>query len=360
MLCRGVISRLISVAKRDFIVKFADLRLFLALALFVTVGGVAWFLWSDRQAMLPVHEVSPVAALPDDALAPILPLAPIPGLDPARVALGERLFHDARLSADFSLACASCHNLEKGGADSRKFSLGIGGAVGNINAPSVLNSGYSLAQFWDGRAASLEAQVAGPLHNPLEMGSNWAQVLSRLGQDVALTAAFSLAYPDGLTANNVANALATFERSLVTVNSRFDRYLRGEKQILTPIEIEGYRRFREFGCISCHQGALVGGNMYQKFGVLRDYFADRPTTKSDLGRYNVTQREADRHVFKVPSLRNVARTGPYFHDGSADTLAQAVVIMARYQLGRELAERDVAAIVAFLNTLTGELPVASR
>lgn len=192
------------------------------------------------------------------------------------------------------------------------------------------------------------------------MGSRWAQVLSRLEQDAALTAAFSQAYPDGLTANNVANALATFERSLVTVNSRFDRYLRGEKQILTPVEIEGYRRFREFGCISCHQGALVGGNMYQKFGVLSDYFANRPTTRRDLGRFNVTQREVDKHVFKVPSLRNVARTGPYFHDGSADTLAQAIVIMARYQLGRELAERDIAAIVAFLNTLTGELPVASR
>lgn len=289
-------------------------------------------------------------------LLPVLPLAPIQGLDPGRVALGERLFHDARLSADFSLACASCHNLAQGGVDGRKVSLGVKGAQGGINAPTVLNSGYGMAQFWDGRAASLEEQAAGPIHNPVEMGSNWAEVLGRLKQDADLVASFNKLYPEGLTADNVVDAIATFERSLVTVNSRFDRYLRGEKQILTPLEIDGYRRFQELGCTSCHQGVLLGSNMYQKFGVLRDYFAGKKITPADLGRYNVTQREEDKHVFKVPTLRNIAQTAPYFHDGSADTLDQAVTVMARYQLGRDLSAQDVEAIVAFLKTLSGELP----
>lgn len=337
----------------------AGSRLILSFALLLLLGAlVSWFIGRDR--LPPPALPGAPTAISGDALQPVLPLVPVPGLSPERVALGERLFHDARLSADFSLSCASCHNLGKGGVDGRRFSLGVGGAAGGINAPTVLNSAYSLAQFWDGRAASLEEQAAGPIHNPLEMGSSWAQVLARLSQDAALRAAFARAYPDGLTAANVANAIATFERSLVTVNSRFDRYLRGEADLLTPLEIEGYRRFREYGCTSCHQGMLLGGNMYQKFGVLGDYFAGRPVTKADLGRYNVTQQDSDRHVFKVPSLRNVALTAPYFHDGSAATLPQAVLVMARYQLGRELSAPDVEAIVAFLNTLSGELPAGGR
>lgn len=317
-----------------------------------------WWLF-DSGASLPQGRSHPesLAVSGSGTLLPVLPLAPIPGLDPERVALGERLFHDARLSADFSLACASCHNLAQGGVDGRKVSQGVKGALGGINAPTVLNSGYGIAQFWDGRAASLEEQAAGPIHNPIEMGSNWAEVLGRLQQDADLVASFNKLYPDGLTAENVVDAIATFERSLVTVNSRFDRYLRGEKQILTPLEIDGYRRFQELGCTSCHQGVLLGGNMYQKFGVLGDYFAGKKTTPGDLGRYNVTRREEDKHVFKVPTLRNIAQTAPYFHDGSADTLDQAVTVMARYQLGRDLSAQDVEAIVAFLKTLSGELPV---
>lgn len=317
----------------------------------------AWWLF-DSEAPSPRDRLTsdPGATSGANSLFPVLPLRPIPGLDPGRVALGERLFHDARLSADFSLACANCHNLAQGGVDGRKVSLGIKGALGGINAPTVLNSGYGIAQFWDGRAASLEEQAAGPVHNPIEMGSNWAEVLGRLQQDADLVASFNKLYPGGLTADNVVDAIATFERSLVTVNSRFDRYLQGEKQILTALEIDGYRRFQELGCTSCHQGALLGGNMYQKFGVLGDYFAGRKIRPEDLGRYNVTHREEDRHVFKVPTLRNIAQTAPYFHDGSADTLEQAVAVMARYQLGRDLSAHDIEAIVAFLKTLSGEVP----
>lgn len=340
--------------------KFTDIRFPFIFVLFLVLSGIVWRLSTGHLVSPVVPPAPPILAMQGDVLQPILPLAPIANLDPQQVALGQKLFHDQRLSADLTLSCASCHDLAKGGVDGRKFSVGIAGAIGGINAPTVLNSGYSLAQFWNGRAATLEEQAAGPIQNPIEMGATWGQVLPRLEQDTMLRAEFKKAYADGLTANNVLHAIATFERSLVTLNSRFDRYLLGEKQILTALEVEGYRRFRELGCTSCHQGALVGGNMYQKFGVLGDYFAGRPTTTDDLGRYNVTKREEDRHVFKVPGLRNVALTAPYFHDGSADTLAQAVIVMARYQLGRDLSDSDVEAIVAFLKTLSGELPAVAQ
>ncbi|MCX8017761.1 MAG: c-type cytochrome, partial [Rhodocyclaceae bacterium] len=259
-----------------------------------------------------------------------------------------------RLSRDNSLACSGCHDLERGGVDHRPVSIGVGGAVGGINAPTVFNSAYNFVQFWDGRAATLEEQAAGPVHNPLEMDSNWPEVIAKLSADASYREAFAALYRDGITPANIVDAIATFERTLVTPDARFDRYLRGEQNVLTPLELEGWRRFRDLGCTSCHQGMLLGGNMFQKFGVLRDYFGNRPTTSADLGRYNVTGREEDRHVFKVPSLRNVALTAPYFHDASAADLAQAVATMGRHQLGRELSPRDIEAIVAFLHTLTGQ------
>ncbi|MFZ2268608.1 MAG: cytochrome-c peroxidase [Azonexus sp.] len=334
-----------------------SLHLFLLISLLAMalIGGAFW-LFSPAggpadQPVVPAEAALPVAI---DSIEPIQPLPPLARLNPERVALGERLFSDKRFSADNSLACISCHDLRRGGDDGKRVSEGIGGALGGINAPTVFNSSLSFVQFWDGRAGSLEEQAAGPIHNPLELGSSWAEVLARLSRDAEIVAAFKQAYSDGLTAKNVADAIATFERSLLTRNSRFDRYLQGNKTVLTGQELEGYRLFRELGCTSCHQGVLLGGNMYQKFGVLGDYFAGRQPSKADLGRYNVTGRQEDKHVFKVPSLRNIALTSPYFHDGSVDSLAEAVVIMGRYQLGRELAEPDVQAIVAFLNSLTGE------
>lgn len=340
--------------------KFAGFRLSAALLLLALLAFAVWMLSGERG--LPSSDQRPVAtsaAMQGDVLSPILPLVPVQGLDPARVALGERLFHDARLSADNTVACANCHNLSAGGVDGQRVSIGIGGARGDINAPTVLNSAYNIAQFWNGRAASLEAQAAGPIQNPVEMGATWSQVLNRLNQDAEMVAEFRRLYGEGPTSGNVVDAIATFERSLVTLDSPFDRYLRGDRQALTRQEEEGYRRFSEYGCISCHQGMLIGGNMFQKFGVLGDYFAGRSVSEADLGRFTVTGREEDRHVFKVPSLRNVARTAPYFHDGSAETLDQAVLIMARYQLGRELSADDVDAIVAFLYSLNGELPRSS-
>ncbi len=291
------------------------------------------------------------ARISADAAAP-LPAPPAPPA--AKQALGERLFHEPRLSRDDSISCASCHDLGRGGTDRRKVSIGVGGAVGGINAPTVFNSSLNFAQFWDGRAATLEEQAAGPIHNPVEMASSWEEVLPKLRADAAYADQFAALYPDGITAANVADAIAAFEHGLLTPDSRFDRYLRGEREAMTAREIDGYQRFRALGCTSCHQGVQLGGNMYQKFGVMRDYFAGRAPTAADLGRYNVTKREEDRHVFKVPSLRNVALTAPYFHDGSADTLESAVIVMARHQLGREIETRDVEAIAAFLRALTGQ------
>lgn len=296
--------------------------------------------------------IGPVRAQSDEPIRPI-PLSV--HLDAKKVALGERLFHDKRLSRDNTIACASCHSLDHGGADGSTGSTGINGAKGSINAPTVFNSGFNFRQFWDGRANSLEEQAAGPVHNPKEMGSNWPEVLGKLSQDEALKAMFKESYPDGLQPKNIQSAIATFERSLITPNGRFDKYLRGDKTALNDDELRGYQLFKNYGCVACHQGVNAGGNMYQVFGVMGDYFAARGSVNdSDLGRFNVTKDEADKYVFKVPSLRNVALTAPYFHDGSAKSLGDAVDVMFRFQLGRVAPQRDKEQIVKFLHTLTGE------
>lgn len=305
---------------------------------------------------------TPEVASAPIALFSIKPVAeftrPLPvgvALATDKVALGERLFHDVRLSADDTISCASCHNLSAGGADNRYRSIGIKGGIGAVNAPTVFNSSFNVAQFWDGRAATLEEQVDGPVHHPKEMGSNWPQVMGKLGRDEAYPDLFSRSYRNGLTVDNIKDALATFERSLVTPNSRFDRFLRGEKDSLSAAEKRGYELFQSYGCASCHQGVNLGGNMYERMGMMGDYFGDRGNpVEVDLGRFNVTKKDSDRHYFRVPSLRNVARTAPYFHDGYAANLPEAVRIMAKYQLGRTVSEQDVGDIVAFLETLIGE------
>lgn len=268
--------------------------------------------------------------------------------------LGERLFNDPRLSHDNTIACSSCHDLNKGGTDRAAHSIGINGAKGSVNAPTVFNSSFNMAQFWDGRAQTLEEQAAGPIHNPLEMNSNWSEVLEKLQSDDEYLVAFGQLYPDGITPTNIVGAIATFERALITPNSRFDLYLRGVQDSLTTDELEGYRRFKEYGCVSCHQGINIGGNMFQRFGVMGGYFEGRKLVESDLGRFNVTGLEEDRYVFKVPSLRNVAVTYPYLHDGSAETLKSVILTMGRYQLGRQLSDEDVRLISLFLHTLTGQ------
>ena len=301
------------------------------------------------------HALRPIPQRSGLASEPITPLPLQVHLDRSKVDLGHRLFLDSRLSRDNSTSCGSCHGLATGGTDQLSRSIGIGGAQSDVNAPTVFNSGFNFRQFWDGRAATLEDQIDGPLTHPKEMGSTWPAVVGKLRNDPQYVTAFRALYPDGIQRDNIKDVIATFERSLVTSNSRFDQFLRGDGQVLTDRERAGYQRFKAYGCASCHQGANVGGNMYQKFGVVADYFADRGNiTKADLGRFNVTGLERDRYRFRVPSLRNVGVTPPYLHDGTAATLQDAVNVMAKYQLGRSLPVEDRDLIVEFLFTLTGE------
>lgn len=304
------------------------------------------------------QSVAPQAEVENE---PIRPLPGIPALDPKLVALGRRLFFDGTLSADGSIRCASCHDLASGGDDGHVHSTGIGGKQGGVNAPTVLNSALNFVLFWDGRAATLEEQAGGPIENPLEMGSSLPSVVARLAAKPDYRNAFHAVYPDGITPDHVREAIATFERTLLTEDAPIDRFLRGDASALTPEQREGYELFKGAGCIACHQGANVGGNMFQRFGVMGNYFEDRGhVTEADYGRFNVTHNESDRFVFRVPSLRNVELTAPYFHDGTADTLERAVRVMAKYQLGRQLTNQQVDRIVAFLKSLTGRQPQVDK
>jgi cytochrome c peroxidase len=324
-------------------------------------GGVAVCIALGSIAMLSWTSVAtePAPSLEDHAAEsnePIQPIAVIPNLDPRKVSLGQKLFGDPRLSHDNQISCATCHILESGGADGKARSIGIHGAVGIINAPTVLNSGLNFRQFWDGRAATLEAQVEVPLLSGIEMGSSWSEVLAKLRRSEEYARDFQRIYSDGVQRDHVKDAIAEFERSLTTPNSRFDRYLRHDTSALTSREQAGYQLFKSLGCASCHQGMDMGGNMYQRMAVTPPYFGDKaPLTLVDRGRFNITGDPQDMYMFKVPSLRNVALTAPYFHDGSAATLGDAVRTIGKYQLRRPLSEQQVDLIVAFLKTLTGEL-----
>ncbi len=288
---------------------------------------------------------------------PIRPLPEHLDVDPAKVALGKRLFFDTRFSRDNKVSCASCHDFAKGGADGRTRSTGVAGRISPINSPTVFNTGFNFRQLWSGKAVSLEDQVDMAIANPKVFDSTWDGILARLASDASLVRDFKSAYADGLTRRNVTDALVTFERSLVTP-SRFDAYLRGDAKAISAEEKKGYDRFKSYGCIACHQGVNVGGNMFQVFGVMRPYLGkDIAEQEMDLGRYLVTGRASDKYVFKVPSLRNVALTAPYFHNGSARTLEEAVDVMVKYQLGRTAPAEDKALIVKFLHTLNGTVPV---
>jgi len=288
------------------------------------------------------------------------PITPIPldlKLDVHKVALGKRLFHDPQLSSDNTISCAYCHNLTNGGMDSLPRSFGIGGKEGVINTPTVFNSGFNYRQFWDGRATSLEEHIDfpnSPIVNSCDMGARWDEIVASLDMDVDYYRDFAAIYPEGIQPSSIKDAIATFERSLITPNGKFDRYLRGDKNALDNEELIGYSLFKNLGCVTCHQGMNVGGNMYEKLGLFKNYFENRGNVQeSDYGRYNVTHIEEHRYEFRVPSLRNVALTAPYFHDASASTLEEAVAIMGEYQLGVDLSDDEIAKIVKFLNTLTG-------
>ena len=288
---------------------------------------------------------------------PVRPIDLALEYDPAKAELGYALFHDPRLSVDNTVSCASCHDLGTAGVDNHRYSHGVNDLLGGVNAPTVFNAVYNFVQFWDGRAQTLADQAAGPPLNPVEMASeSFDQIIAKLKADKQFARAFVKVYPDGITAANITDAIEQFERTLITPDSKFDKWLRGDDSALTADELKGYELFKKYDCATCHAGPNLGGLSYELMGLRRHYFAERglELTNEDNGRYKETQQERDRHRFKVPGLRNVEHTWPYYHDGTRETLEEAVRDMGLYQSGVELTDSEVAGITAFLKTLTGE------
>lgn len=283
----------------------------------------------------------------------IKPIEPYVSEQPEKVELGKKLWFDPRLSMSGFISCNSCHNLSTGGSDNLPTSIGHNWAEGPINSPTVLNSSLAVAQFWDGRAANLKEQAGGPIANPLEMASNHALAVDVINSIPQYREDFLKVYgsPE-VSIENITDAIAEFEETLVTPNSRFDLWLKGDDSALTAQELAGYETFKSIGCVACHNGPAAGGTSFQRMGVVEPYQTDNPAE----GRVAVTGKDADRFNFKVPTLRNVELTYPYFHDGAYWELEKAVDVMARLQLGRQLNDEEINNVVAFLKTLTGDQP----
>lgn len=285
---------------------------------------------------------------------PIMEVAENPAnpITDAKVDLGRMLYYDTRLSKNRTVSCNTCHDLASFGDDGLATSKGIDGQIGGRSAPTVYNAAIHIAQFWDGRAADVEAQAVGPVLNPIEMGMPDEQYVLRVLKSIpGYVEAFAKAFPEEtepLTYANVGKAIGAFERKLMTP-SRFDDFLKGDEKALTDAEKHGLNLFVTTGCTVCHNGMGVGGHLYQKLGLVKEW----PT--KDLGRYEATKNEADKYFFKVPSLRNITETGPYLHDGSIASLEEMTAKMAEYQLGRTLSEEDTKAIVTFLGSLKGRI-----
>ncbi|MDQ7007062.1 MAG: cytochrome-c peroxidase [Acidobacteriota bacterium] len=271
-----------------------------------------------------------------------------------KINLGRKLYYDTRLSKNQDISCNTCHLLDQWGVDGKPTSAGHGGQLGPRNSPTVYNAAGHIAQFWDGREPDVEAQAKGPILNPVEMAMPSEEAVVRVLKSIpGYVEEFAAAFPgedDPVTYDNLAKAIGAFERKLVTP-SRFDAYLKGDGGALTATERRGLDKFIEVGCTTCHMGPYLGGNLFQKMGLVEPY----PT--EDEGRFAVTGNEAEKFFFKVPSLRNVEKTGPYMHDGSLESLDEVVAIMGRYQLGKTIKPDEVMDIVAFLKSLTGDLPM---
>ncbi len=289
--------------------------------------------------------------------------APAPANNPStaeKIELGRILYHDPRLSSTGTVSCASCHNTMLGGEDNRPVAMGVKGQTGGRSAPTVWNAAFNEVQFWDGRAASLEEQAAGPVTNPIEMGmKSWDDVVARLKSIEGYQALFKKAFgEDSISKDNATKAIAAYERTLITPNSAYDKYVKGNKSALTAQQLSGMNKFASLGCGGCHSGSAFNGpGTFMKFPMISNgYFEAKYHFSKDKGRQEATGNKADAHLWKVPTLRNIALTAPYFHNGSVKTLDEAVKIMAKLQLGKDLSQEDIADIVAFLNALTGEFP----
>lgn len=315
-----------------------------------------------RMLVSAIALASSMSVMAADALPTTAPAPANNPTTPEKVELGKMLYHDPRLSSTGTVSCASCHNTMLGGEDNRPNSMGVNGQTGGRSAPTVWNAAFNKVQFWDGRADSLEAQAAGPVTNPIEMGmKSWDDVVARLKTIKGYRHAFEVAFgsdAEAITKDNATKAIAAYERTLITPNSAYDKYVKGDKDALTEQQERGLKKAVELGCTSCHSGpAFNGPGVFQKFPVNPSgYFEAQYHFQKDKGLAEVTKKESDEHLFKVPTLRNVALTAPYMHNGSVKTLDKAVWLMAKLQLNQELSDADVADIVAFLNALTGEFP----
>lgn len=296
--------------------------------------------------------------------------APEPADNPttaAKVTLGQMLFLDPRLSSTGTVSCNSCHNVMAGGEDNRPVAAGVHGKTGGRSAPTVWNSAFNSVQFWDGRARSLEDQARGPVTNPIEMGmKSWRDVEARLQQIPGYQPLFEAAFGKNakISEDNVVKAIAAYERTLITPNSPYDQYVQGNQSALTDQQVRGMKTFEKTGCVNCHSGPAFNGpqlpegqGFFMKFPTYDNaYFEKKYNFKEDTGRFEVTKKEEDKHMFKVPTLRNVALTAPYFHNGAVKTLGEAVKVMAKVQLNKDLSQSEIEDIAAFLNALSGPFP----
>lgn len=304
---------------------------------------------------ISLREVKPKSLRQDDQSEPIRPLPVIELEQPEIIELGGRLFHDPRLSLDGSISCASCHRVEFGGDDGLPVSIGIHGGKGLFNTPTIVNSRFNIVQFWDGRGRAIGKQFEAFMFDHDNMGFDGERIIDICENDKFYSQAFSHLYLDGLQLKNIKHAIAEFGRSLVSVNSRFDKWLRGDGSALSRKELAGYMLFKSIGCVNCHQGKNVGGNMFQKLGAIRRFSKkDVLFSRSNQGRYYVTQDEEDQFVFRVPSLRMAVMTAPYLHDGSMKKLEDVIYMMGAYQLGIDLSPPEIMLIIKFLETLPGK------
>ena len=293
-------------------------------------------------------------------------ITPIPlkiAYDKEKALLGKKLYFDPILSKDNSISCASCHNLELGGVDNLKFSYGVEGQIGNINTPTIFNAIYNFRQMWDGRAKDLTHQIQFPITNPKEMGNSFENIIKTLTNNNYYNKTFNKVYKDGITKENIGNALEEFQKTLVTP-SPFDDYLRGDKDALTSNQKKGYELFQKKGCVSCHNGINIGGGLFARFGLIDNSITNNlesiishEKVNPNLGLFNVTKNDFDKFYFKVPSLRNVALTSPYLHDGRLETLKEAISSIAKAQLGLDLSDEEVFLIEEFLKSLNGKVNI---
>jgi cytochrome c peroxidase len=287
--------------------------------------------------------------------AAAIPIPSPPSSDPATIALGKKLFNEPLFAKNLSFSCASCHQLNNAGMDGLPKYIGMNKTVGDLNTPTVFNSSLNFRQFWDGRVKTLAEVVNDHVSDKTIFANDWDTIIQQITDNSLYSADFKKIYSDGVNQANINDALTTYIENLLTPNSNFDRFLKGDHSALSSDAQEGYELFIRSGCITCHQGPNLGGNLFQRLGIYKNYFQDKDTIKkADYGLFNVTGKEEDKFVFKVPSLRNITLTGPYLHDGSIKTLPEIIQIMAIYQVGHPLRSDEINSIVLFLESLTAE------